>query len=144
MGDITKNLSRSEFACPCPRHEDAVDFEVAFVIQECIDHFQALYPDKQVKSHFNSANRCLEYNRTLVDSKGNRLSEDSSQHVLYKGVDFFLYDGNTGSYSSAKHIDDNDVADYLEDKYQGKYGIGRYVGRTHFDPRKIEARWDRR
>lgn len=139
MGNITKNLSRHEFACPCSRGEDAVDAELAFAIQESVDNFQALHPNNAVKCALNSANRCLEYNRSLVDSKGRRLSKDDSQHVLYKAVDYYLYLDNVEN-----RIPDDDLATYLENKYPDKYGIGRYVGRTHLDVRINKRRWDRR
>jgi hypothetical protein len=41
-------------------------------------------------------------------------------------------------------VHDDKVADYLEEKYPDKYGIGRYIGRTHLDIRKTKARWDNR
>jgi hypothetical protein len=44
-----------------------------------------------------------------------------------------------------KDVHADDVADYLESKYPSKYGIGRYVGRTHVDVRSDKAyRWDYR
>jgi uncharacterized protein YcbK (DUF882 family) len=38
----------------------------------------------------------------------------------------------------------DDVYGYLDAKYPGTYGLGRYNGRTHADVRKSRARWDNR
>ena len=41
MGDLTKNLSRSEFACECECGFDTVDMELALAVQAIADLFRA-------------------------------------------------------------------------------------------------------
>jgi len=138
MGDLTKNLSRWEFECPCPCGVDTVDFELPTVLQKCINHFQEKYPSYDVGVHINSGNRCVAYNATIDGAS------PTSKHTEYRAVDFFLYDKNSGSYKTGVRIHADEVADYLEDKYPFKYGIGRYNGRTHLDTRSTRTRWDSR
>ncbi len=137
MGDITKNLSRSEFACP-KSGIDTVDYELALVLQDCVDYFQQKNPDKEISIHINSGNRSPEYNATIAGAS------KTSKHTEYRAADFFLYNKKTGIFSTAIHINESDVADYLEHKYSEKFGIGRYVGRNHLDTRSDPARWDKR
>ena len=125
MGNISKNLSRHEFSCKCGCGFDTVDFELARVLQEVVDHFQA-QSDKDIRIHINSGSRCAGHNA----SEGGGLK---SQHLIGRAADFYL-----------DHVHPDKVADYLEAKYHDKYGIGRYIGRTHFDSRGAMARWDNR
>lgn len=133
MGDLSKNLSRSEFKCPCPCQVDTVDYELVVALQGVVDYFQAKYPDYDVGIHINSGNRCSDYNKTIPSAS------ITSKHTEYRASDFYLYDKKTGN-----RIPEDDVADYLETKYYNKYGIGRYRGRTHIDTRAQMSRWDRR
>ena len=135
MGDLTKNLSRSEFACPCGKCGIAVaDFELVNVLQECVDDFQFDYPHMEVAINLNSANRCPAYNATIPGAS------PDSQHTKYIAVDFYLYDKVFND-----RISDDEVADYFDKKYPDKYGIGRYKGRTHFDVQfGMKRRWDNR
>jgi uncharacterized protein YcbK (DUF882 family) len=119
MGDLTKNLSRSEFACKCGCGHDTVDFELVMVIQDCADHFGA-------SVYINSGCRCPDHNKAEGGSPG-------SWHVLGRAADFRV---------AGVHADK--VATYLELKYPTTFGIGRYDGRTHVDTRKVAARWDKR
>jgi len=138
MGDLSKSLSRWEIECPCGCNEDTHDHVQVQNLQDCVDHFQDKYQDKKIAIHINSGNRCPEYNSTI---KG---ASRTSQHTHYKADDFFLYDKNTGDYKTGDHIDDDEVADYLESKHSDSCGIGRYNGRTHLDSRSTMTRWDRR
>jgi len=133
MGDLTRNLSRHEFACPCGCGVSTVDIALVPAMQECVDDFQVRYPEMKVGIHLNSANRCPEYNATIEGASA------TSKHTWYCAVDFYLYDKLTGT-----RISDDEIADYLESRYPDKFGIGRYIGRTHFDTRTDKARWDRR
>jgi hypothetical protein len=135
MGDLTKRLSRHEFECACGCGQDTVDYELPFVLEDCADYFQNLFSQAdRIKIKINSGNRCLSHNRKIG-------SKDDSQHVKSKAVDFYLIMVVSGE---EKHINDDIVASYLEEKHKNKYGIGRYIGRTHIDARSAVARWDYR
>lgn len=126
MGNISKNLSRHEFACQCGCGFDTVDFELAQVIQDSADHFAEELGVEKVSVAINSGCRCEAHNAAEGGSKG-------SKHKLGIAADYRI----GGVTADA-------VADYLEKKYPNKYGIGRYNGRTHVDVRAGKARWDMR
>lgn len=126
MGDISKNLSRREFACQCGCGFDTVDFELAQVIQATADHFAKKEGLPRVSVFINSGCRCEKHNAAEGGSEG-------SKHKLGIAADYRIGD-----------VTASDVADYLEKTYPDKYGIGRYNGRTHIDVRSGKARWDMR
>lgn len=150
MGDLTNNLSRSEFACPCANPEcnrTPVDFELVSAIQEMADHFYEI-SDKEVAArvavHINSGNRCKPYDRAMkikneLDFNNKKLSE----HVWSIAADhWFEYVNHDGTRT---RIDDDTVASRYTSLYIGRCGIGRYRGRTHLDFRSgPSARWDNR
>ena len=119
MGDLTRNLSRHEFACRCRCGFDTVDYELVIVIQDVCDHF------KQSVT-ISGPNRCPQHNK---DEGGS----EKSEHVNAKAADIKI-----------RNTHPDLVADYLEKKYSDKYGVGRYNGRTHIDVRPAKARWDMR
>lgn len=112
-------FKREEFACECGCGFDAVDVELLFVLIDLREHF-----DSPVR--LTGPNRCSAHNFAVGGSS-------RSQHIYAKAADVTV-DG----------IHADVVADYLEDKYPDKYGVGRYVGRTHVDVRTAKARWDYR
>ena len=126
MGDLTKNISRSEMACKCGCGFDAADIQLVEAIQDCCNHFaQEQHIDKVVLT-ITSGNRCKEHNAKEGGA-------EKSQHVYGKGADFYI-----------RNVSAKDVADYLEGKYPDSHGIGRYSNRTHLDVRAEKARWDMR
>jgi len=82
MGDLSKNFSRSEFACHCGCGFDSPEPLLVESLQTIRDHFGPV--------RIRSGCRCLKYNRTLTDSKGRRLSKDTSQHVFGKAADIWV------------------------------------------------------
>lgn len=116
MGDLSKNFSRSEFACKCGCGFDGVDAELLKVLQDVRDH-----GGKSIR--INSGCRCLEYNRSIG-------SKDTSQHVKAKAADIIVID-----------VPASKVQKYLKTMYQHKYGIGCYQYFTHIDVRATKARW---
>jgi len=119
MGDLTKNLSRHEFACKCGCGVDSMDFETVNVVQDVCDHFNS-------KVTITSAYRCLAYNRS--PSVG---SSDASQHPKARALDC-EFDKATPE----------TVHHYLTQKYPGKYGLGVYETFNHIDTRSgPPARW---
>ncbi len=120
MGDLSKDFSRKEFKCKCGCTFDTVDAELLKVLQEDVRD----YYNKKVT--ILSGCRCFMYNmHTLGAARG-------SQHVEGKASDF-----------TVEGVAPLAVYTHLNKKYPGKYGIGLYHNRVHFDSREEEARWKR-
>ncbi len=132
MGDLTKNLSRHEFACKCGCGFDTVDFDLPPLIQGAVDYFQEIHPECDIRVTINSGCRCEKHNEAEGGS-------DGSYHLKAKAADIVIYDQRFG-----KNIFSDLVADYFELKYPNSKGIGRYIGRTHIDSRATKGRWDMR
>ena len=126
MGNLTSHVSRHELACRCGCGFDAVDLELAGVIEDCVSHFEAVVGHR-LAVHFNSGNRCAGYNGTVNGAAA------GSQHTKGIACDFRI-----------SGVPADTVADYLEGRFPDRYGIGRYMGRTHIDVRLGMARWDKR
>lgn len=120
MGDISEHFNRSEFACPCGCGFDTVDVELVTVLET----MRRSLMSQGVK--INSGCRCTRHNARIGGSP-------KSQHRFGKAADVVV-----------EGVDSETVADYLEETYPDKYGIGRYHGRTHIDVRSAMARWDKR
>ena len=117
MGDLSKNLSRSEFECNCGKCDyDTVDYELVGVIQDVRDHF-----GKSVA--INSGNRCESYNAKIGGAK-------RSYHPRGRAADIVV-----------KDVSAKEVHPYLLSKYSNQYGIGCYNSFTHIDTRTNFARW---
>ena len=123
MGDLSKNLSRSEVACKCGCGRDTIDYETVEAFQECCDHFKFTMGMRRVVANIHSGFRCVEHN----DKEGGGLN---SQHLQGKALDFDIED-----------IKPSAVYSYLSRKYPDKYGIGYYKTFTHLDSRDCKARW---
>lgn len=111
-----KWFSRNEFACKCGCGFNTVDYELAVVLDSLREHYEAPIT-------INSGCRCYMHNKTIGGSA-------RSKHVLGSAADVVV-----------KGVQSDDVYAYLDKKYDGKYGIGRYTGRTHIDTRSTKARW---
>lgn len=134
MGNITKNISDFELRCKCgickvriQDHEPVIQ-----VVQDACDHFAKL-AGKPVVLKITSAARCYGYNRQPVHL-GGAGSNDESQHPRCSAMDIKLF--VNGSFIKPDY-----VAEYFEEKFPDKYGIGNYKSFTHIDTRSIKARW---
>lgn len=116
MGDISKNLSRHEFACQCGCGFDTVDFELVNVIQAGCDYFDTTV-------HINSGCRCDEHNKNEGGHPNSKHTEAKAGDVVYKDTPPEL------------------VASYFERLFPTKYGIGRYNTFTHIDVQSKKKRW---
>lgn len=144
LGDLTKNLSRSEFACQCEYPEctrTPVDFGLPGIIQDCADNFAHHEKGRspmftRIAVHINSGYRCPRHNTDIG-------SKPDSTHVLGMAADHWMeYVYGDGT---RKRVPDDEIADYYELRYPGELGIGRYENRTHVDNRPDgPARWDNR
>lgn len=117
MGDLSKDFSRSEFACPDGCGFDTVDTETLAVLQDVRDHF-----GRQV--HIDSGCRCEKHNAKVG-------GVPNSQHKLGRAADIRV-----------EGFPPESVHDYLDKKYPNKYGLGKYKTFTHIDTRSTgPARW---
>lgn len=126
MGDLTKNISRHELACPCGCGFDTGDIETVIAVQACVDHFARLKRRPRLVLDITSACRCESYNASLVPR-----GAPNSQHLLGRAIDF-----------SIRGVPAADVHAYLLSKYPDKWGIGGYNNFNHLDTRGgPAARW---
>lgn len=117
---LSKNFKREEFACNCGCGFDTVDYELIQVLEDLRRTFQS-------PVIINSGCRCKKYNGAIGGAK-------NSQHTKGRAADIMIPD------VAAVH-----VADFLENRYPDKFGIGRYDAFTHIDTRTNgPARWDYR
>ena len=118
MGDISKNYNRYEFRCRCGCGSDTVDTELIKVMQEIRDHF-----NKPVDIH--CGHRCIEHNANVG-------GVSTSQHLSGRACDFHI-----------NGVEPLEIADWINEKYPDKYGIGNYKTFTHLDTRSGKpARWN--
>jgi uncharacterized protein YcbK (DUF882 family) len=113
---IWKHFERKEFACRCGCGLDTVDAHLLEILEEVRNYFKA-------PVRIFSGIRCPEYNTKIGGTV-------TSQHLYGKAADLRV-DGC--------HHDS--VANYLEGRFPGAYGIGRYNDFTHFDVRPWMSRW---
>jgi len=113
---IWKNFKRKEFACGCSCGLDTVDAQLLDILQETREYFKA-------PLHIFSGIRCPAHNAKIGGTV-------TSQHLLGKAADI-----------GVEMISPDSVANYLEDRFAGVYGIGRYDEWTHFDVRPWMSRW---
>lgn len=123
MGDISKNISRSEIACKCGCGFDTIDAVTARAVQDACDHFAEQLDVPRVVLDISSGARCEERNRSEGGSY-------RSQHLLGRAIDFKI-----------RCVSPIEVQAYLLAKYPDRFGIGTYSNFTHFDSRNERARF---
>ena len=132
MGDLSKNFSRSEFACKCGDCEvNVVDAELIKILQDLHDSLSEAW-GAPIKITINSGCRCWDHNEEIGGAT-------YSQHLLGKAADiqvFFQDPQKNWIKIKALH-----TYKTLKDTYPNKYGIGNYVSFTHIDIRSTRARW---
>lgn len=117
MGDLSKNFSRSEFACKCGCGFDTVDIRL-------LDYLEAVRKHFNQKITINSGCRCMMYNVQIGGS-------DGSQHLKGRAADIVV-----------EHNRPFDVHKFLGTLNPN--GLGLYKTFVHVDSRSHEnARWDR-
>lgn len=120
MGDLSPHFSRAEFRCKCLQCDfDTVDA----VLLEVLESVRYYYDLPVI---ITSGCRCAAHNATVGGSA-------NSQHLLGRAADIVV-----------KGMSPDAVANYLEQTYPGRLGIGRYAGFTHVDSRNTAARFDYR
>ena len=143
MGDLTRNLSRHEFACKCGCGFDDINPLLPQLLQQAADYFMSQEDESivdRISIHINSGNRCPEHN----ESEG---GSSKSRHMNGEAADFrFRYvmkERDSKGRLKSRAVSPTAIANYLDKKYPNQYGIGWYNGRTHFDvSRSGRRRWD--
>ena len=139
MGDLTKNISRSELYCKCgdPKCNARILEEepIIDVMQSACDFFEEEY-GQRIRLYISSPARCYVYNRSTGIG-----SNDDSQHPRGNASDFKLFLWG----DSQTQIPPVKIHDYLCRRYHGEYGFGVYDNFNHGDTRPGKpARWDGR
>ena len=119
MGDLSKNFSRSEFACKCGCGQ-------AIINEELVDVLQRLRDYVELPIRITSANRCEKHNANVGGVK-------DSKHIIGQAADIQV-DG----------LEPETLYRVLDQWYPSTYGLGVYNTFTHIDVRKSKARWDKR
>ena len=148
MGDISLHISRSEIACPCGCGFQTADHELVEGIEDLAAGFLKWNPNAvRVAAHFNSWCRCKAYDLQLKKDLAGKAGikfvpkDKASEHLFGWATDFWM------EYVYQTHrekIPDDEIADQIELDNPDRHGVGRYVGRTHWDVRPYAARWDNR
>lgn len=121
MGDLTRNFSRSEFACQgdhCCGHSAPVSIELVYALQAMRDLLGR-------PLHLSSGFRCITHNRE-VDGV------EDSLHTLGLAADLIIPSGMTGR-------DLAHMAEMVTGFRNG--GIGVYRTWVHVDLRPVRSRW---
>jgi len=114
--NLSTHFKRSEFACKCGCGFSDINPKLIEVLEGVRSHFDAPVV-------INSGCRCERHNQAVG-------GKTHSQHLLGNASDIRV-----------KNTAPKAVADYLEAKYPGKFGVGRYPSFTHIDVRTVAARW---
>lgn len=140
MGDLSQRLSRKEFECKCKKCGfDTVNHGLVDILEAVADDIQTLYQLDRVKIHVNSGCRCRDYNEKVQrrDPKYKHWSS-RSQHMFANAVDLVFEAIENGK---SWNIHPKEVYDILDRMFPDSCGIGVYNTFTHFDMRKVKARW---
>lgn len=126
MGDLTRNLSRREFACRCGCGMIVCDYELVTVLQEAVDYFCVKLSEPRLKIHITSGNRCAKHNALTPGA------ESTSKHVQGIAADNWI-----------THVSPQELYTYYNYWYPDRYGLGLYHNRVHLDVRSERARWNK-
>ena len=123
---MTKNFKKSEFDCKCGCN---MPDDVLANITKLASQLQYIRDNVALPITINSGYRCEAHNKSVGGSK-------NSQHLLGKAADIVI-----------NGLDPVlDTYDYLDDLMRTgeilQGGLGMYQSFTHYDIRKIKARWN--
>ena len=119
MGDLSRNLSRSEFACWCGCGKDDVDLELVSALQSLRDI--SGWPIV-----ISSGVRCRDHNAAVG-------GVPNSYHVLGMAADIRILHLNVGIVSR--------LAEYVPSFARGGIGLYPNMGFVHVDVRPLKSRW---
>lgn len=138
---LSRNISRHEVACPCGCGFDVADSKTVEIVQGAADHVLEFTGAERVVVNINSWCRCREHNEVVQLSASPDYMPYSSEstHMLGMAADFWIEIIKDGERSV---IDPHLVYEYLNRKYAGCFGFGKYNSFTHADSRtQGPARW---
>lgn len=116
MGDLSKNFSRSEFACKCGCGADDIERGVV----DLLERIREFVGNKLI--HIHSGVRCYSHNKACGGAH-------NSQHLQMKAADI-----------SVVGIEPKELARLIEENLNVG-GLGVYPGFVHIDIRTTRARW---
>jgi uncharacterized protein YcbK (DUF882 family) len=138
---LTANISREEVACRCGCGFNIAEYALMVAVQDSADFFKHKNKSDRVRILVKSGNRCKAHNEK-VQKKFNKHYipfSSKSQHIYGKAMDYMV---ETWDGMKWNRVSTPDLASYLDKKYPGTYGIGKYwSGRVHLDVRPDKARW---
>lgn len=117
---LSKHFKKREFGCKCGCGTGTKDGDI---------HPDLLVVLEDVREHFgkpvviSSGKRCETHNKRVGGAP-------KSQHLLGTAADIRI-----------AGVAPVEVYNYLHNKYQDKYGVGKYNSFTHIDVRQNKARW---
>lgn len=151
MGNLTTDLSTSEFACPCKypdckAHKKVAHMPLVLAIQAAADFFRKKYHATDISVDITCGNRCKKHDVDvqMKDAGKTRAEAEAmdSQHVSCIAADHRMY-VHTGT--SKMLVPTEELYEYYDTTYPNSCGVGYYTdkngGRIHIDTRATRARW---
>lgn len=119
MSDMSKNLSKLKYSCPCGCRFSSIHQKVLDAVFDVEEHFGK-------KVQVVTACRCRFFNASYPGAARDTL------HPEGKAIDIRI-----------EGVEPEELFVYLSEKYPSKYGIGLYQtsGSVHLDIRPYRARW---
>ena len=112
-----KHFKKSEFMCKCGCGVPIVDVELADVLDDVREHFNA-------PTSITSGYRCEKHNTKVGGAKNSSHMQGIAADIKVSGKE------------------PKEVYDYLNKKYPNTYGMGLYKSWVHIDVRNTKARWN--
>lgn len=135
MGDITKNLSRSEAACKCECGISVAHLPLVELVQGFVDWVSSR-TGRDVGVKVLSWCRCEYYNNYLrqlwvdTDGKEGANTSENSRHTKFDAIDHYFYYKDTG-----ERISLTVVYKYYSKKLLNTGGLALYSWGIHLDLR---------
>ena len=123
---MTKNFKQSEFDCKCGCE---MPEDVLANVTKLANQLQYVRDNVAMPITINSGYRCQAHNKSVGGS-------ENSQHLLGKAADIVI-NGLDPVLDTYDYLDDLILTGEI---LQG--GLGMYKSFTHYDIRKIKARWN--
>lgn len=128
MGNLSKNFSKDEFACPCC---GLATISLGIVtIAEMIREFEGGDPITP-----NSGCRCRNYNEKVQ-------KEANKDYIRFSSKSTHMpLEGGTCTAGDFPSKNPERLYNFLDSLFPNTYGIGVYSWGIHIDTRKVKVRW---
>lgn len=137
MGNLSKNFSGNEIACPCGCGLDRISLGVVTIL-EILRHFECgrTYDP-------GSACRCLEHNELVQSAVNPDYVPYSSKSKHMPWTPDGAIDEETGLCTAVDlpSSDPKKLYEFLDALLPDTYGLGIYSWGVHADTRPVRARW---